>query len=448
MFKRKIYNDMLAWKKESQGTSALLIEGARRIGKSTVVEEFARNEYKEYILIDFSIAGDAIKDNFDNIGDLNTFFRNLFILVGKTLPERDGLIIFDEVQFCPKARQAIKHLVKDGRYDYIETGSLISITKNVRDILIPSEEESIKMFPMDFEEFLWANNNTVYADIIRDAFEKKKPLGDAIHRKIMQTFRTYIAVGGMPQAVSAYVDGKDYKTIDRIKRNIVSLYIKDLEKHDNDDADRAGLVFKSIPEQLSNHNSVFKLSVVDGAARTRNCANAVEFLEQSMITNNCYNVTKPEVTFEQYADRTSFKMFMGDTGLLVTYLLQSGKETPDKLYKSLIIDDLDVNQGYIFENMVAQMLRAKNYELYYHEFKYAAEENKSEKRYEIDFMIVKGKRMVPIEVKSSGYKCHKSFDYFVKKYKVKLNERYIIYSKDLSQEDTVTYMPIYMTMCL
>lgn len=448
VFKRKIYDDILAWKKESNGTSALLIEGARRIGKSTVVEEFARNEYKDYILIDFSIAGNDIKNNFDNIGDLNTFFRNLFIIVGKNLTKREGLIIFDEVQFCPKARQAIKHLVKDGRYDYIETGSLISIRKNVKDILIPSEEESIKMFPMDFEEFLWANNNDIYADAIREAFQNKKPLGDLIHRKIMQTFRTYIAVGGMPQAVSAFVEGKDYKSIDRVKRNILNLYIKDLEKHDKDDGDRAGLVFKSIPEQLSNKNSVFKLSVVGENARTRNCANAVEFLEQSMITNNCYNVTKPEVTFEQYVDRTTLKMFMGDTGLLVTYLLQSGKETTDKLYKALIIDDLDVNQGYIFENMVAQMLRALNYDLYYHEFNYMAEDNISQKRYEVDFMMVKGKRIVPIEVKSSGYKSHKSFDYFIKKYQLKVNERYIIYTKDLSQEDNVIYIPIYMTMCL
>lgn len=448
MFKRKIYDDILAWKKESNGTSALLIEGARRIGKSTVVEEFARNEYKDYILIDFSIAGNDIKNNFDNIGDLNTFFRNLFIIVGKNLTKREGLIIFDEVQFCPKARQAIKHLVKDGRYDYIETGSLISIRKNVKDILIPSEEESIKMFPMDFEEFLWANNNDIYADAIREAFQNKKPLGDLIHRKIMQTFRTYIAVGGMPQAVSAFVEGKDYKSIDRVKRNILNLYIKDLEKHDKDDGDRAGLVFKSIPEQLTNKNSVFKLSVVGENARTRNCANAVEFLEQSMITNNCYNVTKPEVTFEQYVDRTTLKMFMGDTGLLVTYLLQSGKETTDKLYKALIIDDLDVNQGYIFENMVAQMLRALNYDLYYHEFNYMAEDNISQKRYEVDFMMVKGKRIVPIEVKSSGYKSHKSFDYFIKKYQLKVNERYIIYTKDLSQEDNVIYIPIYMTMCL
>lgn len=448
MFKRKIYDDILAWKKESNGTSALLIEGARRIGKSTVVEEFARNEYKDYILIDFSIAGNDIKNNFDNIGDLNTFFRNLFIIVGKNLTKREGLIIFDEVQFCPKARQAIKHLVKDGRYDYIETGSLISIRKNVKDILIPSEEESIKMFPMDFEEFLWANSNDIYADAIREAFQNKKPLGNLIHRKIMQTFRTYIAVGGMPQAVSAFVEGKDYKSIDRVKRNILNLYIKDLEKHDKDDGDRAGLVFKSIPKQLSNKNSVFKLSVVGENARTRNCANAVEFLEQSMITNNCYNVAKPEVAFEQYVDRTTLKMFMGDTGLLVTYLLQSGKETTDKLYKALIIDDLDVNQGYIFENMVAQMLRALNYDLYYHEFNYMAEDNISQKRYEVDFMMVKGKRIVPIEVKSSGYKSHKSFDYFIKKYQLKVNERYIIYTKDLSQEDNVIYIPIYMTMCL
>lgn len=321
MFKRKIYDDILSWKREANGASALLIEGARRIGKSTIVQEFAKNEYKDFILIDFYIAGNDIKNNFDNIGDLNTFFRNLFILVGKTLPEREGLIIFDEVQFFSKARQAIKHLVKDGRFDYIETGSLISIRKNVKDILIPSEEEIIKMFPMDFEEFLWANGNNIYADAIRDAFE-------------------------------------------------------------------------------------------------------------------------------QYADRTTFKMFMGDTGLLVTYLLQSGKETIDKLYKALIIDNFDVNQGYIFENMVAQMLRALGYDLFYHEFKYTAEDNKSEKRYEVDFLTVKGKRLVPMEVKSSGYKSHKSFDYFIKKYQLKVNERYIIYTKDLSCEENVTYIPIYMTICL
>ena len=448
MFKRKIYSDILKWKEESEGTSALLIEGARRIGKSTVVEEFARNEYKDYLMIDFSIAEQVLKDNFDNIGNMDTFFRNLFIIAGKTLPQRESVIVFDEVQLFPKARQAIKHLVKDGRYDYIETGSLISINKNVKDILIPSEEESLQMYPMDFEEFLWAVGNNFYADVIREAYKNRKPLGEDNHRKVMQIFRNYLAVGGMPQAVSAYVDGKDFVSIDRVKRNILKLYRKDLQKHDEEEGDRAGVVFQSLPEQLSNHNHIFKLSTVDANARTRNCRNAIDFLDQSMIVNNCINVTQPEVALGLYADRSRFKMFMGDTGLLVTYILQNSKEIPEKLYRALVLDDIGINQGMIFENMVAQMLKMSGYDLYFHEYDYKAAENESEKRYEIDFLIVKGKRIVPIEVKSSDYRNHKSFDYFKEKYQIKMNERYIIYTKDMKWKDDILFIPIYMTMCL
>lgn len=448
MFRRKIYDEILKWKEESEGTTALLIEGARRIGKSTVVEEFAKNEYKDYLLIDFSIAEQALKDNFDNIGNIDIFFRNFFLIAGKTLPERESVIIFDEVQFFPKARQAIKHLVKDGRFDYIETGSLISINKNVKDILIPSEEECMAMYPMDFEEFLWAIGNNVYADAIREAFHNRKPLGADAHRRIMQVFRNYMAVGGMPQAVSAYVDGKDFSAIDRVKRNILKLYIKDLQKHDEDDTDRAGVVFQSLPEQLSNHNHIFKLATVDENARTRNCSNAIDFLKQSMIVNNCVNVTKPEVALELYADKSRFKMFMGDTGLLITYILQNSKETPENLYRAIVLDDIDMNQGMIFENMVAQMLRALGYELYFHEYDYRAKGNEKEKHYEIDFLILRGKRLVPIEVKSSNYTNHKSFDYFKEKYQLKMNERYIIYTKDLQYKDEIMFIPVYMTMCL
>lgn len=448
MYKRKIYDELLKWKEESEGTSAMLIEGARRIGKSTVAKEFAKNEYKNFLLIDFSTANNDIKSNFDNIDNIDTFFRNLFILTGKSLKKRESLIIFDEVQLFPKARQSIKQLVADGRFDYLETGSLISINKNVKDILIPSEEESIKMYPMDFEEFLWATGDDLYIDAIRESFGKKRPLGDAIHRKIMQKFRTYMAVGGMPQSVEAFVNGKEFKYIDRVKRNIIKLYLADLEKHDSDENDKARGVFKSLPIQLSNHNSVFRLATVEKDARTRNYADAIEFLDQSMIVNNCVNVTKPEVALELYADRSKFKMFMGDTGLLVTYILQNNKETTDKIYKSLIIDDLGINQGMIFENMVAQTLKANGYELYFHEFSYRADGNESEKLYEVDFLMVKGKRLVPIEVKSSGYKIHKSFDYFKEKYQLKINEQYIIYTKDLDYKENVMYIPIYMTMCL
>lgn len=448
MFKRKIYDKMKKWKEESDGMSALLIEGAGRIGKSTVVTEFAKNEYKEFLLIDFSICEEAIKTNFDNIGNLDMFFRNLFVLMEKVLPVGQSLIVFDEVQLFPKARQAIKQLVKDGRYHYVETGSLISINSNVKDILIPSEEESLKMYPMDFEEFLWANGNYVYMDAIRDSFEHRKPLGGDIHRKIMQMFRNYMAVGGMPQAVSAYVEGKDFRAIDRVKRNIIKLYTQDLKKHDRDDGDRASLVFKSLPEQLMNHNSVFRYSVVDESARQKNCMNAIDFLGESMIVNNCLNVTKPDVSLALYSDRSKFKMYMGDTGLLISYLLQNSKETPDKMYRALILDNLGINQGMIFENMVAQMLHTNGYELYYHEFTYKAENNETEKPYEVDFLLVRGKRIVPIEVKSSNYRSHKSFDYFKTKYEVKMNERYLIYAKDLDVAEDITYIPIYMTCCL
>ena len=447
MFKRKVYQYLKTWKVESAGTSAVMIEGARRVGKSTVAEEFARSEYDDYILIDFSIAEKAIKDNFDNIANIDTFFRNLFILTGKTLTKRKCVIIFDEVQFFPKARQSIKQLVKDGRFDFIETGSLISIKKNVKDILLPSEEECIRMYPMDFEEFLWAIGNNAIIDNIRDAFEKRRPLGDAIHRKILKEFRVYMAVGGMPQAVAAYAEGQSYMQIDRVKRGILRLYINDLKKHDTEYSDRAETVFKSIPEQLMNHNSVFRLSVVDENARTRNCRNAIDFLNESMIVNNCVNVTKPEATLEMYADRTKFKMYMGDTGLLITHILNNGGDI-DKMYRSLIIDDLGINQGMIFENMVAQMLRANGHELYFHEFEYSSVDNKSSKKYEVDFLTVKGKLLSPIEVKSSGYKSHKSFDYFKEKYQIKMNNRYIVYTKDLIFEDGVLYIPVYMTIFL
>ena len=300
------------------------------------------------------------------------------------------------------------------------------------------------MYPMDFEEFLWAIGNNAIMGTIRDAFERRKPLGNDIHRAILREFRVYMAVGGMPQAVASYVAGESYRQIDRVKKGILRLYINDLKKHDTEDGDRAEVVFKSLPEQLMNHNSVFRLSVVDENARTRNCGNAIEFLNESMIVNNCINVTKPEVTLEMYADRTKFKMFMGDTGLLVSQILNNGGDT-DKMYRSLIIDDLGINQGMIFENMVAQMLRANGHELYFHEFEYCPKENKASKQYEVDFLTVKGKRLAPIEVKSSGYKSHKSFDYFKEKYQLKMNDRFIIYTKDLAFEDGVLYIPIYMT---
>ena len=449
VFKRKIYNRLLEWKELSAGTSALLLEGARRIGKSTIVEEFAKTEYDDYLLLDFAKENKDIKNNFlENMDDLDTFFRNLFLLKKKSLTGNRCVIIFDEVQLFPAARQAIKYLVADGRYDYIETGSLISIKKNVQGILIPSEEYQIKMYPMDFEEFLWAQGDTFTYPVIKDAFEKRKPLGDAIHRKIMKAFRTYMAVGGMPQAVNAFVEGKTFAQIDFIKRNILRLYEEDLAKYDEKNREKASVIFKTIPEQLENKNSHFKFSLVDKNARYQNYVDAVSFVSQSMIGNECINVTKPEVALELFADRSNFKLYMGDTGLLVSQIMKSRDKSDEDLYKALIFDDLSINQGMILENIVAQMLRASGQELYFHEYRYQAEGQEKEKKYEIDFVIVRKKKICPIEVKSSNYKAHKSFDYLREKYQLKMQDRYIIYTKDLHYEDEILYLPVYMTMLI
>ena len=443
--KRKIYQKLLKWKEETNGTKALFLEGARRIGKSTIVEEFAKREYDDYMILDFAKENKDIKNNFiENIDDMDTFFRNLFLLKGRSLKGKKCVLIFD-VQLFPMARQAIKYLVADGRYEYIETGSLISIRKNVKDILIPSEEYRIKMYPMDFEEYLWAIGDDVTYTAIKSAFEKRKSLGDAVHRKIMKVFRTYMAVGGMPQAVDAYVNGKTFAQIDFVKRNILQLYEEDLVKYDTDNREKASVIYRTIPEQLENKNSHFKFSLVDKNARYQNYVDAVSFIAESMIGNECINVTKPEVALELFSDRSNFKLYMGDTGLLVTRIMKNRDETDENLYKALIIDDLGINQGMILENVVAQMLKASGHELYFHEYLYKPEENEKEKKYEIDFITVKKKKICPIEVKSSNYKSHKSFDYLLKKYQLKMEDRYIIYTKDLKYEDGITYIPVYMT---
>ena len=446
VFKRKVYDKLLEWKELSAGTSAVLLEGARRIGKSTIVEEFAKREYDDYMILDFAKENKDIKNNFiENIDDMDTFFRNLFLLKGRSLKGKRCVLIFDEVQLFPLARQAIKYLVADGRYEYIETGSLISIRKNVKDILIPSEEYRIKMYPMDFEEYLWAIGDDVTYTAIKNAFEKRKALGDAVHRKIMKVFRTYMAVGGMPQAVDAYVNGKTFAQIDFVKRNILQLYEEDLVKYDTDNREKASVIYKTIPEQLENKNSHFKFSLVDKNARYQNYVDAVSFIAESMIGNECINVTKPEVALELFSDRSNFKLYMGDTGLLVTRIMKNRDETDENLYKALIIDDLGINQGMILENVVAQMLKASGHELYFHEYLYKPEGNEKEKKYEIDFITVKKKKICPIEVKSSNYKSHKSFDYLLTKYQLKTEDRYIIYTKDLKYEEGITYIPVYMT---
>ncbi|MCR5291970.1 MAG: AAA family ATPase [Eubacterium sp.] len=444
-FKRKIYDKLLEWKNNSHGKSAVLIEGARRVGKSTVAEEFAKNEYEDYILLDFALETRDVRQNFENnIGNLDIFFRNLFILKGKELPKRKAVIIFDEVQLFPLARQAIKYLVADGRYDYIETGSLISIKKNVRNILIPSEEKKLKMYPMDFEEFLWAKGNTVVMLAIREAFDNRKPLGDVVHRNIMTLFREYIAVGGMPQAVKAYVDGESFSTIDSVKQDILALYEDDLKKYDDEQKEKTSLIFRTIPKQLSDHEMHFTFSEINSSARYANYVESVEFVAESMIGNLCANVTMPDVLMDLYADRGNFKLYMGDTGLLVSQMIRVGNET-EGIYKALIYDKLSSNQGMVFENVVSQMLVSGGRELYFHEYRYTPEGTDKEKKYEIDFLLVKNKKICPVEVKSSGYLSHKSFDYFIEKYPIKVQDRYIIYTKDLKFKDGITYIPVYMT---
>lgn len=448
-FKRKAYQKLLEWKEMSCGASAALLEGARRIGKSTIVEEFAKQEYDDYMILDFAKENKDIKNNFlENMDDMDSFFRNLFLLKGRSLDGDKCVLIFDEVQLFPPARQAIKYLVADGRYEYIETGSLISIKKNVQNILIPSEEYRIKMYPMDFEEYLWALGDTVTYGAIKNAFENKRPLGDAIHRKIMKIFRTYMAVGGMPQAVEAFVSGKTYEQIDFLKRTILDLYEEDLAKYDDENREKASVVYKTIPEQLENKNSHFKFSLVDKSARYQNYVDAVSFIAESMIGNECINVTKPEVALELFSDRSNFKLYMGDTGLLVTQIMKHKDTTDEDLYKALIVNDIGINQGMILENVVAQMLRASGHNLYFHEYLYQPEDSDKEKKYEVDFLIVKKKKICPIEVKSSNYRSHKSFDYLIKKYQLKMENRYIIYTKDLRYEDGIFYVPIYMTMFL
>ena len=436
IFKRKVYDKLIEWKTLAAGTSAVLLEGARRIGKSTIVEEFAKKEYDDYMILDFARENQDVKNNFvENMNDLDTFFRNLFLLKGKRLKGKNCVIIFDEVQLFPQARQAIKYLVADGRYEYIETGSLISIRKNVKDILIPSEEYRIKMYPMDFEEYLWAINDEVTIPTIRESFEKRKPLGDAIHRRIMKSFRTYMVVGGMPQAVDAYVSGKSYEQIDFVKRNILSLYEEDLAKYDTENREKASVIYRTIPEQLENKNSHFKLSMVDKNARYQNYINAVNFVAESMIGNECIHVTKPEIALELFADRSNFKLYMGDTGLLVTQIMKSQDNVDENIYKSLIFGKLGINQGMIIENMVAQMLKASGHDLYFHEYRYTPSDESNEKKYEIDFLTVKNKKICPIEVKSSSYTSHKSFDYFVKKYQLKMQDRYCLLYTSPSPRD-------------
>ena len=439
-FKRKLYAAMLKWKQERNGATALLIQGARRVGKSTIAEEFARNEYTSYILIDFSKVSKAVADLFDDVSDLNYLFLRLQFIFNVQLHERSSVIVFDEVQLQPKARQAIKHLVKDRRYDYIETGSLISVRSKSRDILIPSEETKINLYPMDFEEFRWALGDDATIPLLRAAFEKKMSLGDAVHRKLMRDFRLYMLVGGMPQAVVAYIETNNFTEVDTGKRDIIAWYEEDFGKIDS--SGRAKALYDAIPAQLSRNASRYKVSTAIPDDKKDRIMSVIAEVEDSMTVNIAYHVDDPNIGLALTRNEDYFKMYASDTGLFVTLAFKDKDITENVIYEKLLNDKLSANLGYVYENMIAQMLRASGKDLYYHTIPYA----EGKKYYEVDFLISDRHKIAPIEVKSSGYKSHKSLDEFSAKYSERIMNRYVIYTKDYKRENGVEYLPVYMTM--
>ena len=446
MLKRKIYDKLLEWKNQSNGSTAILIDGARRVGKSYIAEEFGKNEYKSYILIDFGNAPQDVLDLFiHDSANLDLFFAKLSVFYAKTLHKRKSLIIFDEVQQFPRARQLIKYLVADGRYDYIETGSLIRLKKNVQNIIIPSEEEHIEMFPMDFEEFLWAMGDETTVPLIRSCFESKTPLGQALHRKIMNDFRQYVLVGGMPQSVIAYLNEKNFEASDVAKRRILKLYRDDVSKFAEGYEDKVFALFDGIPAQLSKKEKKYKLSSISKEARFRTYEDAFIWLHEAMIVNTCFNVTDPNVGLAHSADNATQKCYMADTGLLVTHTFMDSAFTENELYRAILFDKLNINEGMIMENIVAQMLRTNGHKLYFYS---RCDNENRENHMEIDFLITQGKKIAPVEVKSNNYNSHSSLDKFRKKFSSKIGNSYILYSKDVMIKDGIIHLPFYMAMFL
>ena len=445
--KRKIYNKLLNWKKESNGEYALLIDGARRVGKSYIVRQFAEKEYSSYVILDFNLVSKSIKDLFENdLDNLDRFFMYLSNYTGKTLYTRDTLIVFDEVQQYPKARAAIKYLIKDGRYDYIETGSLISIKKNVEGIVIPSEEEHIKMFPMDFEEFLWAMGEEMLMPFIKDCFKSKKPMGQLMHRRAMDYFRLYMIVGGMPQAVEKYVETRDFSKVDKLKRRILDLYRSDISKFAKGYDTKVKSIFEEIPSQLQKHEKKFRLSALKEGARARDYENAFFWLDDAMIINSCYNTTEPNVGLNLNKDTNTMKCYMADTGLLISHAFDTNEIVSEDLYRKILLDKLEMNSGMIIENIVAQMLRTAGHKLFFYSNSSMTDRDS---RMEIDFLIGKGKitarhNISPIEVKSSARYTLTSLKKCIAKYGSYLSTAYVIHPADLKEEDNIIYLPLYM----
>lgn len=442
MFRRKIYDKLLEWKTESDGRTALLIEGARRVGKSTVVEEFAKNEYESYIHIDFSRASKAVKELFEDISDLDYLFLQLQLQYKVDLHERRSLIIFDEVQQCPLARQAIKALVADHRYDYVETGSLISNKRNVKDILIPSEERKISMYPMDHEEFLWAVGDTTTIPLLKKVFDSGKPVGTQIHRKLMRDFRLYMLVGGMPQAVNEYIETNNFRKVDQIKRNILNLYEDDFKKIDP--TGKLSSLFDAIPAQLNKNASRYQVSSVLNGERAENILESIAELKDSKTVLVSYYANDPNAGMSNNKDLGKFKLFLSDTGLFTTLMFKDRDFTENIIYEKLLNDKLSANLGYLYENAVAQILTANGDALFYHTFM-----NESTRRnYEIDFILARKNKVCPIEVKSSGYKTHASLDAFSRKFSDRILDKYLIYTKDFAKDEDIFCLPIYLVQFL
>lgn len=446
MLKRKIYDKLVEWKQKSNGKTAVLIDGARRVGKSFIAKEFAKNEYKSYIVIDFGNVSQDIIDVFENdTSNMDLFFSKLSAYYSTLLYPRQSLIIFDEVQQFPRARQFIKYLVEDGRYDYLETGSLIRLKKNVKDIIIPSEEEHIEMYPLDFEEFLWAMGDFTTAPLIKQCFENKSPVGAALHRKIMNDFRQYVLVGGMPQSVVAYIEKKSFEDADIAKKRILKLYRDDVSKFASGYEEKVFALFDNIPSQLSKKEKKYKLSSISKEARYRNYEDSFMWLNEAMIVNTCFNSTDPNVGLALSADYTTQKCYMADTGLLVTHTFMDGSFIDNEIYRAILFDKLNINEGMIMENIVAQILRSNGHKLYF----YSRNDNENRDNHmEIDFIITKKKKICPIEVKSGKYTSHSSLDKFKKKFSNYIGDSYIVYDKDLMIKDNIIHIPFYMALFL
>ncbi len=448
--KRKIYSKLLEWKNKRHGETAVLIEGARRIGKSYIVEEFARNEYDSYLLIDFNKAENIVSEWFDNyLSDLDTLLTNLQIHYGVRLTPRNSVVIFDEVQLCPRARSAIKYLVADGRFDYIETGSLISIKKNVKDIVIPSEEEALPMYPMDFEEFLWAMGNDMLMPFIGECFEKRQPLG-GLHRKALDYFRTYMIVGGMPQAVLKYIETKDYEEVDRVKRSILQVYKNDIAKYASNVEHKVKSIFDELPAQLQKHEKKFRLSALESGAAYRDYDDAFFWLSDAGIVNICYNCTAPNIGLRLNMERNTLKCYMADTGLLFSHAFDEKGHVPTEIYQKIIHNKLEINEGMLVENIVAQMLATAGHKLYF--YSNSSREN-AEDRMEIDFLTAKSKltsrhNITPIEVKSSQRYTLTSIKKCIAKFDKYLTTPIVLHSADLKHENGIDFLPLYMTPLL